>query len=108
MSDEVLDRPALVEASFEIIAKGSKSFRSASRLFDPVTRERAWLLYAWNVFGLATWLGRVTPLGLVPIHRTQPLWVPAACLLAAWSLDKLAFAKFVKPTRVALALLSER
>ena len=47
MSDEVLDRPALVEASFEIIAKGSKSFRSASRLFDPVTRERAWLLYAW-------------------------------------------------------------
>ena len=42
-----LDRPALVAASFDIIAKGSKSFRSASRLFDPVTRERAWLLYAW-------------------------------------------------------------
>ncbi len=42
-----LDRPALVEASFEIIAKGSKSFRSASRLFDRQTRERAWLLYAW-------------------------------------------------------------
>lgn len=41
------DRAALVEASFSIIAKGSKSFRSASRLFDRQTRERAWLLYAW-------------------------------------------------------------
>lgn len=29
------------------IARGSKSFALASRLFDPVTRERAWLLYAW-------------------------------------------------------------
>ena len=47
MSQPVLDRPALVAASFDIIAEGSKSFRSASRLFDPVTRERAWLLYAW-------------------------------------------------------------
>ncbi|MEO7410464.1 MAG: phytoene/squalene synthase family protein [Sphingomicrobium sp.] len=47
MRKSALDRPALVEASFEIIAKGSKSFRSASRLFDRQTRERAWLLYAW-------------------------------------------------------------
>jgi phytoene synthase len=27
--------------------RGSKSVRTASRLFDPVTRERAWLLYGW-------------------------------------------------------------
>ncbi|MEP7316153.1 MAG: phytoene/squalene synthase family protein [Sphingomicrobium sp.] len=47
MRKSALDRPALVEASFDIIAKGSKSFRSASRLFDRQTRERAWLLYAW-------------------------------------------------------------
>jgi len=40
-------RAKLVEASGAIIAKGSKSFRSASRLFDPTTRERSWLLYAW-------------------------------------------------------------
>ena len=40
-------RAELVEASGAIIAKGSKSFRSASRLFDPTTRERSWLLYAW-------------------------------------------------------------
>jgi phytoene synthase len=31
----------------ESITKGSKSFRSASRLFDPAVREDAWLLYAW-------------------------------------------------------------
>ncbi len=31
----------------ETIARGSKSFRMASRLFDRRTRERAWLLYAW-------------------------------------------------------------
>ena len=41
------DRPALVAASGAIISKGSKSFRSASRLFDRTTRERSWLLYAW-------------------------------------------------------------
>jgi phytoene synthase len=47
MKPVALDRAALVAASFDIIATGSKSFRSASRLFDPMTRERAWLLYAW-------------------------------------------------------------
>ncbi|WP_290438444.1 phytoene/squalene synthase family protein, partial [Sphingobium phenoxybenzoativorans] len=29
------------------MARGSKSFAMASKLFDPVTRERAWLLYGW-------------------------------------------------------------
>ena len=41
------DRAALVVAAQDIIARGSKSFRSASALFDERTRERAWLLYAW-------------------------------------------------------------
>jgi phytoene synthase len=41
MTDTVL------AASKESITKGSKSFRSASRLFDPAVREDAWLLYAW-------------------------------------------------------------
>jgi phytoene synthase len=31
----------------ESIARGSKSFALASQLFDPVTRDRAMLLYAW-------------------------------------------------------------
>jgi len=41
------DRAALVIEARDIIARGSKSFRSASALFDEPTRERAWLLYAW-------------------------------------------------------------
>lgn len=42
-----LDRPALVAFARDSIARGSKSFRFASRLFDRTTRERVWLLYAW-------------------------------------------------------------
>ncbi|MES2157019.1 MAG: phytoene/squalene synthase family protein [Pseudomonadota bacterium] len=42
-----LDRPALVAHARQSIARGSKSFAMASTLFDPQTRERAWLLYAW-------------------------------------------------------------
>lgn len=38
---------AILDASRESITRGSKSFRSASRLFDPEVREDAWLLYAW-------------------------------------------------------------
>ncbi len=38
---------ALVAASRAAIARGSKSFALASRLFDPATRDRATLLYAW-------------------------------------------------------------
>ena len=38
---------AVLAASKASIVKGSKSFRSASRLFDPKVREDAWLLYAW-------------------------------------------------------------
>lgn len=42
-----LDRPALVAHARQSIARGSKSFAMASKLFDAQTRERAWLLYAW-------------------------------------------------------------
>ena len=42
-----LDRAALVAHARDSIARGSKSFGAASTLFDPDTRERAWLLYAW-------------------------------------------------------------
>ncbi|CAN5425205.1 phytoene/squalene synthase family protein [soil metagenome] len=43
----IADRAALVAHARDSIARGSKSFALASKLFDPVTRERAWLLYAW-------------------------------------------------------------
>ena len=40
-------RAATVDAARESIARGSKSFAAASKLFAPKVRERAWLLYAW-------------------------------------------------------------
>lgn len=42
-----MDRPALVEHARQSIARGSRSFALASKLFDRETRERVWLLYAW-------------------------------------------------------------
>jgi phytoene synthase len=42
-----MERSALVAHAHASIAKGSKSFAMASRLFDRETRERAWLLYGW-------------------------------------------------------------
>ena len=42
-----MTRDEIVAGARDAIQKGSKSFRAASRLFDPVTRERAWLLYCW-------------------------------------------------------------
>lgn len=40
-------RDALVAIARDSIARGSTSFAMASKLFDPKTRERAWLLYSW-------------------------------------------------------------
>lgn len=42
-----MDRAGLVKFARASIARGSKSFALASRLFDRQTRERVWLLYAW-------------------------------------------------------------
>ncbi len=42
-----MTRSALVIFARTSIARGSRSFALASRLFDRETRERAWLLYAW-------------------------------------------------------------
>ena len=47
MTHSAPTRNAIVATARESIARGSKSFAAASRLFDPQTRERAWLLYAW-------------------------------------------------------------
>ncbi|MBS7668517.1 phytoene/squalene synthase family protein [Croceicoccus gelatinilyticus] len=41
------NRDELVAHARNTIARGSKSFAAASMLFDRVTRERVWLLYAW-------------------------------------------------------------
>lgn len=42
-----MTRDEIIAGARDAIQQGSKSFRAASRLFDPVTRERAWLLYCW-------------------------------------------------------------
>lgn len=42
-----MTREEIVAGARDAIQQGSKSFRAASRLFDPLTRERAWLLYCW-------------------------------------------------------------
>lgn len=42
-----MKRADLVAEAKGSIARGSKSFRFASTLFDHRTRERVWLLYAW-------------------------------------------------------------
>jgi phytoene synthase len=47
MSSSHPTRDAIVATARETIARGSKSFNLASKLFDRRTRERAWLLYAW-------------------------------------------------------------
>ncbi len=41
------NRAALVAKARASIEEGSKSFAAASMLFDKLTRERVWLLYAW-------------------------------------------------------------
>ena len=41
------DAQTLHGFAHDSIARGSKSFALASRLFDRITRERVWLLYAW-------------------------------------------------------------
>jgi phytoene synthase len=42
-----MTREEIVVGAREAIQAGSKSFRAASRLFDPTMRERAWMLYCW-------------------------------------------------------------
>ncbi|MBY0519912.1 MAG: phytoene/squalene synthase family protein [Sphingomonas sp.] len=42
-----MTRAEVVEAARVSIARGSRSFAAASKLFDKPTRERAWLLYSW-------------------------------------------------------------
>jgi 15-cis-phytoene synthase len=42
-----VNRTQLVAFARDSIARGSKSFAFASKLFDRETRERVWLLYAW-------------------------------------------------------------
>ncbi|MBV8971331.1 MAG: squalene/phytoene synthase family protein, partial [Sphingomonadaceae bacterium] len=68
----------LVAAARAAIVRGSNSFALASRLFDPVTRDRATLLYAWCrhaddvIDGQVDGFGRVAGEG-TPAERLERL-----------------------------------
>lgn len=76
----------LVRQSRDAIAQGSKSFAFASKLFDPETRERAWLLYAWCrhcddvIDGQALGLGRVEVEAPVEVRLARLRELTAAAL----------------------------
>lgn len=91
----------LVAASRTAIARGSKSFALASRLFDPVTRDRATLLYAWCrhaddvIDGQIDGFGRVKA-DTTPGERLASLEEGTRAALSGAGGDTLAFAALAR------------
>jgi hypothetical protein len=48
-----------------------------------------WIVYAYDIFGVSSWLGLNTRLGHIPVTRAYPLWAPSACFLAALGVSAL-------------------
>ena len=86
----------LILASRASIAKGSKSFALASKLFDPATRDRATLLYAWCRYcddvidGQESGHGRIAYAG-TPAERLAELEALTALALAGEPTGVMAF-----------------
>ena len=86
----------LILASRASIAKGSKSFALASKLFDPATRDRATMLYAWCrhcddvIDGQESGHGRVDYAG-TPAERLATLEALTAQALAGEATGVMAF-----------------
>lgn len=107
----------LVAASRAAIARGSKSFALASRLFNPVTRDRATLLYAWCRHADDVIDGQVNGFGRVEISATAAdrlamLDAKTRSALAGQGGDELPFAALARvaaetnlPERYALDLI---
>ena len=108
---------ALVAASRAAIARGSKSFALASRLFDPVTRDRATLLYAWCrhaddvIDGQVDGFGRAEATG-TPAERLAALEEATRAAIAGDGAAGLPFAALARvaadtglPPRYALDLI---
>ncbi len=91
----------LVAASRAAIARGSKSFALASRLFDPATRDRATLLYAWCRYaddvidGQVDGFGRAASIGS-PAERLAALEAGTRAALAGDGGDNLPFAALAR------------
>ncbi|MGI4877234.1 MAG: phytoene/squalene synthase family protein, partial [Janthinobacterium lividum] len=102
----------VIAASRAAIAHGSKSFALASRLFDPVLRDRATLLYAWCrhaddvIDGQDGGQGRVAPAAspaASPAARLAELEAGTRAALAGTPPDEPAFAalaRFAADTRM--------
>ncbi len=92
---------ALVAAAHAAIARGSKSFALASRLFDGPTRDRATLLYAWCrhaddvIDGQVDGFGRVAATGL-PAERLAALEAGTRGALAGDGGSDLPFAALAR------------
>ena len=92
---------ALVAASRAAIARGSKSFAMASRLFAPVERDRATLLYAWCrhaddvIDGQVDGFGRVEVVG-TPAERLAELAAKTRAALAGQGGDDVPFAALAR------------
>lgn len=91
----MIPRDALVATAGETIARGSKSFAAASKLFDRRTRERAWLLYAWcrqcdDVMDGQALGGEMSAVD-DPAHRLAAIRVGTARALAGESVGEMAF-----------------
>lgn len=89
MSSDTPTRDALVATAGEIIARGSKSFSLASRLFDRRTRERAWLLYAWcracdDLADGQAHGGRLSPIGDPAVRLRMIQDLTARALASEW------------------------
>ena len=108
---------ALVAASRAAIARGSKSFALASRLFDPVTRDRATLLYAWCRYADDVIDGQVDGFGRVAsaetaAERLAALEAGTRAALAspgnttALQLDNVTIAALADPATIAFAALA--
>jgi hypothetical protein len=47
-----------------------------------------WFVYAWDLLGVVEWLGKETPLRLLPVHRSHALWTWPIAVLAALGVDR--------------------
>ncbi len=104
MTDGVRRGDAVSQASRQSIAAGSKSFATAARLFDPVTRDSARLFYSWCRHCDDVVDGQVSGFGAIaraetPAARLDDLVARTHAALAAEPQDDPVFAALHRVAR---------
>jgi 15-cis-phytoene synthase len=84
-------RDEILAGARDSIEKGSKSFRAASRLFDPVTRDRAYLLYCWCRHCDDVCDGQLYGFGVVARGNVSVLRGQTRRVIAGEAVDQLPF-----------------